>query len=118
MWYTIDAPGSQGLFSYILLSFNIYLMIKGDGAIFDGASKFIEDLPHGCWILGDSAFAIRPGRVERRRKKNENLPSDPDRARFQLQLDRFCSKVLCTIIVFSQMANYYFGRFAFPLSGE
>lgn len=43
--------------------------------------------------MGDSAFAIRPGRVERKRKKNEVLPADARRARFQSDLEKFCSKV-------------------------
>lgn len=64
-----------------------------DGAIFDRSFDFIDALPPGYWILGDSAFAIRPGRVERRRKKNELLPSDPVRERFQLDLEAFSGKV-------------------------
>lgn len=83
-------------------------MITGDGLIFDRASEFIKNLPEGRWILGDSAFAIHPGRVERRRKKNENLPSDPNRAHFQLHLDRFCSKVVASYYLVKFILKYLF----------
>ena len=47
----------------------------------------------GLWILGDSAFAVREGKVHRIRKRGELLPSDPVRARWQLDLEMYCSKM-------------------------
>lgn len=69
--------------------FSVFL---GDGLIFDRSADFVNSLPEGCWVLGDSAFTVRPGRVERRRKKNELLPDDPARAAFILNLEKFGSK--------------------------
>jgi hypothetical protein len=75
VWHCIDVPGSWA-----------------DGLVFDRSSTFVHALPEGCWILGDSAFAARPGKLERSRKKNEYLPEDPQQAQFQLQLERFSKK--------------------------
>ena len=55
----------------------------------DYANYFIENLPDGCWILGDSAFA-KSAKVRRVRKANENLPSDEFEAHRQLELERVC----------------------------
>jgi len=65
----------------------------GDGAIFDRSIEFVEALPPGYWILGDSAFSIRPGQLVQKRKKNELLPTDENRACFQIELERFCGKI-------------------------
>ena len=54
---------------------------------------YIQSLPSGIWILGDTAFPCLPGRVERVRKINEGLPANPQRAQFQLLLEQFCGKI-------------------------
>jgi len=71
VWATIECLGSWA-----------------DGLLFDRSSEFVRNLPEGCWILGDTAFAV----WERVRKKNEHLPDDPDWAHWQLRLERFCRK--------------------------
>jgi hypothetical protein len=72
VWYSIDVCGSWA-----------------DGKIMDHAQYFIDSLPDGCWILGDSAFA-KTSKVRRTRKVNENLPLDPFEAHCQLELERVC----------------------------
>lgn len=75
VWYAINVPGSWA-----------------DGFIFDRSSDLVDSLPAGTWILGDSAFPIIPGKVERHRKRNELLSNNPERARFQMALDAHCQK--------------------------
>jgi hypothetical protein len=50
-------------------------------------------LPNGLWILGDSAFARIPRKVERCKKKGEYLSQDNEKAEFQLLLEEFCGKI-------------------------
>jgi hypothetical protein len=67
------------------------VMVPGswhDGLILDRATDFLLSLPEGCWILGDSAFRVIPGRVERGRKEGEKLPIDPVRHSFILAVER------------------------------
>jgi hypothetical protein len=56
----------------------------------DYANYFIENLPNGCWILGDSAFT-KFAKVRRVKKTNENLLSNEFEAYKQLELKRMCS---------------------------
>jgi hypothetical protein len=53
-WYCVDCPGSWA-----------------DGGIFDKSAEMVQDLPPGCWILGDSAFAVRAGRASLSQKRRE-----------------------------------------------
>jgi hypothetical protein len=75
VWYCIDCPGRWH-----------------DGLIFDNSASYLQDLPEGLWILGDSAFPRIPGKVERSRKKNECLPTDDARMKWQLDLESWCGK--------------------------
>lgn len=75
-WYLIDCPGRWH-----------------DARMFDSARDFIDSMAVGIWILGDSAFRRIPGRVERVRKKGENLPSNLTQRNFQLRLEKVCSKI-------------------------
>jgi hypothetical protein len=55
-WCAIDCPGNWH-----------------DKRIFDYAYDFLQSLPKGCWVLGDSAFPRIPGKLERVRKAKEYL---------------------------------------------
>jgi hypothetical protein len=69
-WYSIDCPGSWH-----------------DGRIFHAAHSFINSLPKELWILGDSAFPLIPGRVERSRKEGEDVFNNLQHEDFQQKLE-------------------------------
>ena len=76
-WYLINAPGSWH-----------------DAYMFDRCQiEFVSRLPQGIWMLGDTAFPIIPGKVERARKAGESLPANHQRREFQLNLEQFSSRM-------------------------
>ena len=76
VWAAIDCPGSWA-----------------DGRIFHDSAAFRSSLPQGLWILGDSAFPMIPGKVERSRKEGELLSNDLNRRDFQLRLEAFSKRI-------------------------
>jgi hypothetical protein len=76
VWSCIDCPGRWH-----------------DGLIFDRSASFLQALPAGLWVLGDSAFPRIAGKVARSRKRNEHLPEDIASAQWQLQLEAHCGKM-------------------------